>query len=183
MTTLPFAILSSCIILASCHAFQASVVVKTPASVGGRLPKENVCRPINKNENRCKLRSTNSEYPDYVDFELDYKYYTELRVLEDDFDFMGLSGKEEEDRWKIQLTNNVLGALHYSFKNVENNANGLLEENPLVAFTIFAGAGLVTAYVLGLFILVGCMESWNPIQNGFVPYWDEEIHVMVRRIH
>jgi hypothetical protein len=179
MTTLRFAMvgLHSWMLLAGCHAFQAPVIAR------GRLPGEQRgIRRINS-ENPCQLGSTNSEYPDYDDFELDckYNYYNDMQVMEDDYDFH--PSEREEDRWKIQVTNTVLRTLHYSFKNVESAANGLLEEDPLIAFAIFAGAGLLAAYLLGLIILDGCMESWNPIQNGFVPYWDEEILVMVRKIH
>jgi hypothetical protein len=198
MTALRFAMVGACtcacswMLLTGSNAFQAPIIAR------GRLPIEQrrvegrsrISFNYFNFENPClrQLGSANSEYPDYDDFELDYKYYTDMQVMADDYDYDFHASSEsesesEEDRWKIQVTNHVLRTLHYSFKNVEGTANGLLEENPLIAFAIFAGAGLVAAYLLGLLILDGCMESWNPIQNGVVPYWDEEILVMVRKIH
>jgi hypothetical protein len=195
-TTLRFVTVGTCcwmLLAGSCKAFQGPVIVRGSLSVE-QQPKihGNIPMMIPYYENHFRLSSTNSEYPDYDDFEFDYhKYYNndmqQQVAMEDDNDYDSFFSSSEttsdEDRRKIQLTNQVLRALHYSFKNVENMANGLLEKDPLSALIIFVGAGLMAAYLLGLVILDGCMESWNPIQNGFVPYWDEEILVMVRKIH
>ncbi|CAB9528890.1 expressed unknown protein [Seminavis robusta] len=157
-----------------------------------------------------RLWSANSEYPDYYDvlssrtthasmtsletmdevvpfgLEEDFHYHNNVNNREEEDESFDLQAQQEEDqrnRWKIQLTNSVLQILHNSFKNVEATANELLDEDPVTAFAVFVGAGLVAAYVLGLFILDGCMESWNPVQNGMVPYWDEEVLVMIKKVH
>jgi hypothetical protein len=113
------------------------------------------------------------------DYDLEYAYRG------DDYDYEYGYDREplQENRVLIETTNSVLRAMHNSFQNVEEIANTLLKEQPMVALGIFVSAGLVAAYLLGFLILDGCIESWNPNQNGAIPYWDDEILVMTRKLH
>ena len=114
----------------------------------------------------------------YQDWDTDY--------IEDDDDY-GYDADDyeplQEHRQLIETTNSVLKTAHRSFQHVETMANHLLQDNPLAALGIFVVAGLLTAYGLGFVLLDGDLESLNPAANGAVPYWDEEILVMTRKIH
>jgi len=88
----------------------------------------------------------------------------------------------QENRQLIDTTNTVLRTFHRSFKNVETMANDLLNENPILSIVVFVGCGLFVAYTMGFFLLDGEMESILPTENGQVPYWDEEILVIERKI-
>lgn len=89
----------------------------------------------------------------------------------------------DEDPLLVDATNNFLKALRASFRTVEQPTTELLQKQPLIALALFVSVGLFLAYILGFIILDGCIESWNPAENGAVPYWDEEIHTISRRIH
>ena len=116
---------------------------------------------------------------DYIEEDDENNKYQQQYYYRDDYDYEPL----QENRQLIETTNTVLKAAHGSFKHVEGMANYLLQENPVVAFGIFVSAGLFVAYGMGFFMLDGDMESINPAANGAVPYWDEEILVMTRKIH
>lgn len=83
----------------------------------------------------------------------------------------------EDERKREELTNAVLNASRSSFQNVEGKAFNLLEENPLLAFLIFVALGLVVAYISGFIFLGGYISSANPVENGAIPYWDEQLPV------
>ena len=121
--------------------------------------------------NNDSFQDWDTDYSDDDD-DYDYKDY-------DHYDYEPL----QENRQLIQTTNSFLKAMHSSFQNVEGMANYLLQENPLVAISIFVTSGLVAAYALGFVLMDGDMESLNPAANGAIPYWDEEILVMTRKIH
>ena len=82
----------------------------------------------------------------------------------------------------VRLTNNVLRASRSSFKNVENMTNDLLGQQPLLALALFLALGGMVAYISGLFFLGGYIDSWNPAENDIIPYWDEEILVISRKM-
>ena len=92
-------------------------------------------------------------------------------------DDAGISLKSDE----VAAADNFLKANYDSFKNVEGLTNQVLQNNPLLAVGIFIGAGLFVAYLTGFLILDGNIESWNPAENGSIPYWEEgDIHVIQR---
>ena len=95
---------------------------------------------------------------------------TELFYHDDDDD-----NNENEQRRRMELTNNFLKASRTSFKNFEGATDSLLDKNPFVAIIIFFGIGLFVAYVSGFAILDGYIDSSNPMDNGAVPYWDEDL--------
>mmetsp|Transcript_28582 Transcript_28582/g.40435 ORF Transcript_28582/g.40435 Transcript_28582/m.40435 type:complete len:202 (-) Transcript_28582:323-928(-) len=83
----------------------------------------------------------------------------------------------EEEKKRHELANAVLNASRNSFQNVEGNASQLLERQPLIALLIFIGVGLIVAYVSGFIFLGGYMSSPNPVENGAIPYWDEQLPI------
>ena len=86
----------------------------------------------------------------------------------------------EPDRRTTELVNSFLKASRSSFKNVETSTNQLLNAQPLVALSIFVGMGVLVAYILGFFFLGGYIETWNPVENDAIPYWDDEVLVITR---
>lgn len=78
--------------------------------------------------------------------------------------------------------NSFLRASQRSFQNVESMTNRLLNRQPLVALALFVGAGALVAYLSGLIFLGGYIETWNPAENDAVPYWDEEILIITRKV-
>jgi len=62
-----------------------------------------------------------------------------------------------------------------SFKNVESMSERLFAQQPMLALVIFASAGLLVAYLLGIFFLEGYMSSMNPALNGGVPYFEDDL--------
>lgn len=89
------------------------------------------------------------------------------------------SNAEEEIGRSI---NRVLLASSKSFENVETATNSLLRQQPLVALAIFIGAGVMVAYMLGMFFLGGYIENWNPVENDVVPYWDDPVLIIERKV-
>jgi len=80
---------------------------------------------------------------------------------------------QEHEQRRQDTINSFLRASRDSFKNVEKATDFLLNQQPILAFAIFIGAGLMVAYISGFFILGGYIESINPAENDLVPYWDE----------
>lgn len=78
--------------------------------------------------------------------------------------------------------NSFLRASQRSFQNVESMTNRLLNRQPLVALALFVGAGALVAYLSGLVFLGGYIENWNPAENDAVPYWDEEILIITKKV-
>ena len=85
----------------------------------------------------------------------------------------------EEQRRRIELTNSFLKASRSSFKKVEGATDSLLAKNPVIAMTIFLGAGLLVAFVSGFAILDGYLDVSNPMDNAAVPYWDEDLTTLL----
>lgn len=83
--------------------------------------------------------------------------------------------ENEDERRRIELTNSFLKASRTSFKNFEGATDSLLDKNPLIAFGIFIGLGLLVAYISGFAILDGYIDSTNPLDNAAVPYWNEDL--------
>mmetsp|Transcript_18248 Transcript_18248/g.21065 ORF Transcript_18248/g.21065 Transcript_18248/m.21065 type:complete len:196 (-) Transcript_18248:57-644(-) len=84
----------------------------------------------------------------------------------------------EEKNYKkkvIDVINSILKDSRCSYKNVEKNTYMLLSKQPVIAFAIFIGMGLIVAYMLGFFFLGGYITSGNPYENGAIPYWEEDI--------
>ena len=88
----------------------------------------------------------------------------------------------ERQRDLERQVNNFLRASQRSFQNVESMTDGLLTRQPLVALALFVGAGAFVAYLSGLIFLGGYIETWNPVENDAVPYWDEEILIITRKV-
>ena len=86
------------------------------------------------------------------------------------------------ERLVERKVNSVLRASHTSFQYVESMTDGLLNRHPIIALAIFVGAGALVAYVTGLVFLGGYIENWNPAVNDSVPYWDEEILIISRKV-
>ena len=87
-----------------------------------------------------------------------------------------------QDQRNIEMANNFLLASRRSFKNVEGLTLDLLNGQPLLALGIFVTCGLMTAYMLGFFFLGGYIENWNPVENDSIPYWDDEVLVIARKV-
>ena len=83
--------------------------------------------------------------------------------------------------WERSI-NHVLRASQKSFKHVESGTNRLLNRQPLVALAIFVGAGAMVAYMMGMIFLGGYIETWNPAENDVVPYWDDPVLVIERKV-
>lgn len=88
---------------------------------------------------------------------------------------MSLYDDGEGDRRRTELTNKALKASRTSFRHVENNTFRLLDEKPMLAMAIFVGLGLLVMYISGFAVLGGYMSSPNPMENGAVPYWDDDL--------
>lgn len=88
---------------------------------------------------------------------------------------MSLYDDGEGDRRRTELTNKALKASRTSFRHVEDNTFRLLDEQPMLAMAIFVGLGLLVMYISGFAVLGGYMSSPNPMENGAVPYWDEDL--------
>lgn len=82
----------------------------------------------------------------------------------------------EEEKYRQEVVNSFVVASRDSFKNVESATDFLLAKQPIVAFMIFIGAGLLVAYISGFFILGGYIDDINPALNNPVPYWDPKSH-------
>ena len=100
---------------------------------------------------------------------------------DDDYEFRtryyGISSVNNEQKGE-RIANAVLKSSQSSFKNVERKVDGLLEDNPIVALSIFVGAGCFVAYLTGLFFLGGYIEDLNPASNAKDPYWDDQILII-----
>ena len=83
--------------------------------------------------------------------------------------------------WERSI-NHVLRASQKSFKHVESGTNRLLNRQPLIALAIFIGAGAMVAYMMGTIFLGGYIETWNPAENDVVPYWDDPVLVIERKV-
>jgi len=88
---------------------------------------------------------------------------------------MTLRLMNDDDREFEAKVNRFLKACRSSFKNVEGMTDNLLTQQPVLAAAMFVGAGLAAAYVSGFFFLEGYIDSWNPVENDQVPYWNEEL--------
>lgn len=152
----------------SCHGFNSP-----------GLSTRKILHPSLTDSKQTHLFVNNPIDEDY-DYDLEYAYRGDEYASYEPYD-----DREplQDNRMLIDVTNGVLQTASSSFKNVEGMANGLLKEQPVTALAIFVGAGVVTAYLTGLVILDGSIESLNPSQNGAIPYWDEEILVMTKTIH
>eukprot|EP00587_Corethron_hystrix_P012755 CAMPEP_0113314400 /NCGR_PEP_ID=MMETSP0010_2-20120614/10472_1 /TAXON_ID=216773 ORGANISM="Corethron hystrix, Strain 308" /NCGR_SAMPLE_ID=MMETSP0010_2 /ASSEMBLY_ACC=CAM_ASM_000155 /LENGTH=171 /DNA_ID=CAMNT_0000170671 /DNA_START=79 /DNA_END=594 /DNA_ORIENTATION=- /assembly_acc=CAM_ASM_000155 len=75
----------------------------------------------------------------------------------------------------IEKTNGVLSEMRSNFNYFEGVTFKLLSKQPVLAFAIFVAAGFFVAYMLGMMFLQGYINSPNPLENGEIPYWDEEI--------
>jgi hypothetical protein len=40
----------------------------------------------------------------------------------------------------------------------------------------------MVAYMMGMVFLGGYIENWNPAENDVVPYWDDPVLVIERRV-
>jgi hypothetical protein len=89
------------------------------------------------------------------------------------------SDKQLEMERSINL---FLKASQKSFQNVEAGTNRLLNRRPLLALAIFLGTGLMVAYMMGIIFLGGYIENWNPAENDVVPYWDDPVLVIERKM-
>jgi hypothetical protein len=83
--------------------------------------------------------------------------------------------------WERSI-NGFLQASQKSFQHVESGTNRLLNRQPLLALAIFVGAGVMVAYMMGMVFLGGYIENWNPAENDVVPYWDDPVLVIERRV-
>lgn len=91
---------------------------------------------------------------------------------------MSLYDEGEGDRQRTELTNKVLKASRSSFRHVEGHTFRLLDEQPMLAMALFIGVGLLVMYMTGFAFLGGYISSPNPLENGAVPYWDEDLSTM-----
>ncbi len=97
-------------------------------------------------------------------------------------DYNGNNNNDNDNiDWERSI-NHVLRASQKSFKHVESGTNRLLNRQPLVALAIFVGAGAMVAYMMGMIFLGGYIETWNPAENDVVPYWDDPVLVIERKV-
>ena len=75
----------------------------------------------------------------------------------------------------VQVANTILKHSRLSFRNVEGLTDDLLSNHPILAVGGFLGVVLLIAYMSGFVILDGYISSVNPLENGAVPYWDEDV--------
>jgi hypothetical protein len=75
----------------------------------------------------------------------------------------------------VQVANTILKHSRLSFRNVEGLTDDLLSNHPILAVGVFLGFVLLIAYMSGFVILDGYISSVNPLENGAVPYWDEDV--------
>lgn len=94
----------------------------------------------------------------------------------------GSSSSFESQREFELKVNSFLRASHASFQHVETSTNQLLNRHPMIALAIFVGTGALVAYLTGLFFLGGYIETWNPVDNDSIPYWDDEILIVSRKM-
>lgn len=104
-----------------------------------------------------------------------------LKLFYQDDDARDTSASDRQKELERRI-NNFLRASQRSFQNVESMTNRLLNRQPLVALALFVGAGALVAYLSGLVFLGGYIENWNPAENDAVPYWDEEILIITRKV-
>lgn len=92
------------------------------------------------------------------------------------------SFERDETMRKVEdATNSFLRASRSSFKHFEGMTNRLLNRQPLLALGMFVGLGFLVAYMLGFFFLGGYIETWNPVENDSIPYWDDEVLIITRK--
>ena len=106
---------------------------------------------------------------------------TSIRLFYKDDDNMDAASYQRQREFEMKV-NSFLRASQDSFQNVEAMTNSLLNRQPLLALAIFVGAGALVAYLSGLVFLGGYIETWNPVENDSIPYWDEEILVITRKV-
>ncbi len=145
-------------IFCSCEAFIAT------STIVDLKPKPNTMQPTYTSCPVLKQRSVESTL--------------KLFYQDDDSREESIERRRELER-KI---NNFLRASQRSFQNVESITNRLLNHQPLLALALFVTAGALVAYLLGLVFLGGYIETWNPVDNDTIPYWDEEILIISRKV-
>jgi hypothetical protein len=103
----------------------------------------------------------------------------QLFYQDDDNNPDGAFDRQRDFELKV---NSVLRASQSSFQHVEGLTNGMLKRHPMIALAIFVGTGTLIAYLTGLFFLGGYIETWNPVENDSIPYWDDEILIISRNV-
>lgn len=83
-------------------------------------------------------------------------------------------GQQQQQR-HYSLIQELLEISRLSFINVEQMSEDLFSRQPLIAFSIFIICGLLISYLLGIIFLDGYISSLNPIFNGIIPYWNDDI--------
>lgn len=105
----------------------------------------------------------------------------EQELLEQQFQQQRQETTTASIEWERSI-NEMLRASQKSFQHVESGTNRLLNRQPLIALAIFVGAGILVAYMMGMIFLGGYIETWNPAENDVVPYWDDPVLIIERKV-
>jgi hypothetical protein len=125
-------------------------------------------------QNKARTVGTRSPVNQHVGFRKNVCFV--LRYHDDDQNHqLEMMEQQQQQQRHVEITNNILKASRSSFRHVEGVTDSLLSDNPAIALGIFVGLGLIVAYISGFAILDGYMDSSNPLENGVVPYWDEDL--------
>jgi len=116
--------------------------------------------------------SRTPKVPDWLEIAAPPVDDVDLGVEDDEYYYS--RSDEPEQAW-VETTNTALKELRSNFAGVEVFVSRLLSRYPEVAFVIFVGAGVFVAYMLGMMLLGGYIGDINPLVNGAVPYWEEDL--------